>query len=222
MANNIQLGYAEFPFLTFTNEKNEPDGCLIRLFDEIITKNGYTYDAVSYPGKRLHENLKTGLVQVWMGIPQYAPKNETYVGDAVIMTIVLGVYHLQSTPQIEAKEELMGKSVVILNGYSYGGIKEYITNPRNRIEYYSIESREQARQMLASGRVDYLLDYKRPMDATFNGNELSALAYKELASWPCHFVVSKRTPGAKALIRLLDESYSRLKEEGKLNFDCDR
>ena len=194
----ISLGYIEFPPVFSTNEAGAPEGLLIDLAKMVIPKAGYRWTAHSRPTKRMATNIVNGDLDLWIGLstlPEF--KNTTLVGLPVVSTIELNAYWLGDKPAILTKEDLSGKQIITVHGFSYGGWVNYIQNPANNVTECRSFTHKQAVNMLKHNRCDYLLNYSGPMKNMLKQVPIDALNKSRVSTLEARFVVSKKTPNAQ-------------------------
>lgn len=214
-AETLRLGYIEFPPYTYTTESGEPAGLLIDLAKKIYPEAGFDFTATSYPVRRLANYIGSGDLDIWMGLktlPEFEGK--TYIGKAEIAELVLLSYTRGPKPPILKKEDLSGKSVIVMRGYSYGGWINYIEDPANKVNYINANKHDAAFKMLLAGRADYLLDYKDPSEKALETVKIPDLSSNLISSFPCYFVVSKELKNGQEVVDRLDKAYEKLKKKG--------
>lgn len=214
-AETLRLGYIEFPPYTYTTETGEPAGILIDLAKKVYPEAGLDFTATSYPVRRLANYIGSGDLDIWMGLktlPEFEGK--TYIGKAEIAELVLLSYSRGSKPPILKKEDLSGKSVIIMRGYSYGGWINYIEDPANKVNFINANKHEAAFKMLLAGRADYLLDYKDPSEKALETVKIHDLSFNQISSFPCYFVVSQKLKDGQKIVDRLDKAYEKLKKSG--------
>ncbi len=86
------------------------------------------------------------------------------MGDSVVANIDLRVYTVGSKLPIKIKEDLSGKKIIVMSGFSYGGWINFIDDPANNVSVHKTTDHMQALKLLHRGRKDYLLDYRRPIE----------------------------------------------------------
>lgn len=202
--HHLRLGYIEFEPYTYTDENGRPAGILVDLAADVYPKAGYTWEASSYPVKRLIEYLVSGELDIWMGLktlPQF--KGTMHIGNAIVASLDLNAYTVDNHPPVLKKEDLSGKSVIILRGYSYGGWVNYIKSPENKVTFIKANKHTSALKMLKARRADYLLDYQEPVDRALKDVSMPELKLNAISSLPCYFIVSgQRTDGPEIIERL--------------------
>lgn len=216
-ATTLRLGYIEFPPYTYTDDKGVPSGILIDLAKRVYPEAGLSFVATSYPVRRLASYIGSGDLDIWMGLktlPEFEGKS--YVGRSVIAELVLRAYARGKKPEIYKKEDLSGKSIIVMRGYSYGGWINYIEDPKNRVNHIKANKHEAAFNMLLAGRADYVLDYKDPSEKALQKIRIPGLSYNQISAFPCYFVVSKKHPEGRDVVERLDRAFEKLKKKGVL------
>lgn len=213
----LRLGYIEFPPYTYTNSSGKPEGILIDLAEKVFPEAGYEWTALSYPVKRMAEYLGSGDIDIWMGLktlPSFIEK--TYTGTEIIADLQLNAYTIGDKPSITKKEDLVGKSVIILRGYSYGGWVNFITDKRNFVSYIKANKHLSGLKMLKANRATYLLDYKEPVELAMDQIEISNLQNNKISSFPCYFIVTKQLPDGAEIVKKLETVFLEKKKNGLL------
>lgn len=207
-AEKIKLGYIEFPPFTFTDDAGKPNGILIDLANKVLPAAGYEYEAFSFPVRRLASYIGSGDLDLWMGLktlPEFEGK--AHIGETVIAELVLRAYTKGKKPPILVKEDMIGKSIIVLRGYSYGGWITYIEDPKNNINHIKANKHEAAFNMLKADRADYLLDYKEPSEMALQKVSIPDLEFNQISALPCYFVISKANPNGKKILDDLENAY---------------
>ena len=215
-AQTIELGYIEFPPIFSTNSAGKPEGVLIDLASKVIPKAGYKWRATSYPTKRMAEYIANGKLHLWIGLkalPEF--KGTTIVGDSVVVKITLQAYTVGEKASILKKEDLKGKSIIIMRGYSYGGWVNFIKDPASNVNFIQAASHVAAFKMLKAKRADYLLDYRLPSEKALEEVTIPNLKFNTIIAIPAYFVVSKKTPNAEEVLERMEAAYKQLKKEGR-------
>ncbi|GAB6098015.1 transporter substrate-binding domain-containing protein [Desulfatiferula olefinivorans] len=215
VAGPLRLGYIEFPPFTYTDGHDTPAGIFIDLANHIFPDAGLSFTAESYPVRRLAEYIGSGDLDVWMGLktlPEFEGK--AFIGKTPIAALVLRAYTRGKKPPIRVKEDLIGKSIIVMRGYSYGGWITYIEDPANQINHIKANKHEAAFNMLRANRADYLLDYKEPSDMALQSVSIPDLSFNQISALPCYIVISRSTPDGQNILDRLEASYHKLRQAG--------
>jgi len=212
---HLKVGYLEFPPM-YSTENGKPQGVLLDIGRTIFDELNFSYKETPYPTRRLFKALESGMADIWFGIRIPKLKASAVIGEQPIFTIQLNIYGLNETPAPSSKEELKGKKVVILLGYTYSDWGAYIRDKSNGVKYVEAKSHQQALRLLKTGRFDYLLDYRYPLDSALKKVPVENLTQKTIARLPVFIYVSRRAKSPVQLSSQLDSTYARLVEEGRL------
>ncbi len=220
----VQVGVMHFPpYFVVENNFKVLGGYFVDYVKMAFTKAGVEYEIKGYPAKRLYQNLGEGTVQAFVGligVPEYDGK--TLVSPEKIAEVVLEIYSIEvsnsNSPAIQSIEDLIGKSVIVINGYTYGGLKTFVDDPKNKITVMETSNYDSALSMLAAGRAPYMLGYKEVTDEALAVGKINRLKRFVIKILPIHVHVSKNTPQAQILLNKLDRAFIELKAEGKMPY----
>ncbi len=160
-------------------------------------------------------NLINGEIDLYLGPlrPAYEGFDEkVLVSEFPPVQIELRSYFLGDKPAITTKEDLSGKKVSIIRGFTYGGLINYILEPQNQVRYQEIKSFDQAVRLLQNQRVDYHLDYRQTGDEFVAQNRLPNLRQSTLFRVDLYFMVSRQHPQAELLLQRLQTGFLEIKE----------
>ncbi len=213
---HLHMGYIEFSPHYYTDENGAARGLLIDLIKSLAKEAGYTIDFHPYPANRLVKYLVEGDLDLFIGLktlPQFM--EATYMSDMAVGKLFMRIYSLNPLPNETHKEDLAGKRVLIIRGYSYGDWLQYIKDPANKVDIRIAETHLQALHMLSQRPIDYLLDYKLPIIHASQNTEVPDLFFNDIDSHELHIIISKKFPnGEKAMTVLEKAYYSLFPEEG--------
>lgn len=218
-AEALQVGYLEFPPFTFTNDEKKPDGIFVNITEHILNTAQLSYNIKKYPPARLYSDVAKGDVHIWPGIKGVpAHKDTTLASESTVFKITLNVYSIGDKSPIQSKDDLKGKNIIVLRGYSYGGLIKFLEDPNNNIQIKGkVNSHESAFKMLTKQRADYVLDYKYPSDKVLKNLDIPRLTHTTISVLPAQWIVSKATPNAEDVVKILDTTYQQLLQDGTID-----
>jgi len=213
----VVLGYVEFPPFTYTDSEGRPAGSLIEMVATVASNAQLALTLKAAPPSRLFPGIAAGTFDLFMGIttPQEF-QGTTLVGESVIARIELDAYAMDEVPAVRRPEDLAGRSVIVIRGYSYAGWRPFLTDPANGITLMEVDSAEQGLATLRSGKAQLFLEYTLPMKLALAGRALPNLKSSPISVVGSHFVVSKKTRDAAAVLARLEASFKHLRDAGTL------
>lgn len=218
-SQTLKMGYVEFPPMSYTDQNGQPAGHVMDIAIKSLEKAGFEWTAISLPAKRMAKSLAKGDIQVWLGLaslPQF--KGTTHVGKIVVERLILRAYTNGNNPPIREQKDLLGKTLLILRGYSYGGWITFIKDPANKIRHLEFDSHEGAFERLGklSKRIPeiYLLDYKHPSETVLRNLDLPDIRFNQISSLDMYFVVTRKMDSAKAVLDRIETAFQQLSASG--------
>lgn len=221
MAQNITIGYSDFPPFIYQDTAGKTSGFFLSPVLIILKEAGIdTVTNVKYisePNTQLIPDILSGKITLTLGLPGTpAFKDKIYVGTYPIVQIKINAYYIGEKQPITAIENLAGKSIIVIKGYSYGGMIEFLNDPKNKCVLKQAISHEEALKLLQTAKADYLLDYTAPINVQMETSSIAALRSTTLTSIPVHFIISKTVPDGEALMNKINEAHQALIQKGKI------
>lgn len=213
----VQVGYYEFPPHSYTDSRGRPKGAILQLSQRLLEHAGYRAELRSYPSARLYNALQDGSVHVWPGAPgKVELRGHTLETHTKLGEIVLNLYFRRDTLIPRLPEDLKGRGVIMISGYTYWQpVNEMLNDPQLGIEQHRTGTHTAALEMLQRRRGDFLLDYQTPVEQARRRLGMVELPYVELLRIPLKLIVSNKAPGAEALRDALDRAYAELQAAGE-------
>lgn len=209
-AEAVRLAYVEFFPYSYT-EDGKPKGVLIDAFIASAQKLGFSYTMEGPPVKRIFQGIAHGDYDVFLGVKTAeAFKDTTLVSDTVIARIELRAWAMGREPAVKVKEDLAGKSIITMAGYTYGGWRAFIDDPANKITRIEATTPAQALSLLKRDRAPVLLQYQLPMEQALAGEVIPELKSNLISSADLHIVVSKKMPDAAIFLKRLETAFREL------------
>ncbi len=142
---------------------------------------------------------------------EHTLETQTLLGE-----IVLNLYFRRDTLMPRLPDDLKGRGVIMISGYTYWQtVNEMLNDPQLAVEQHRTGTHTAALEMLQRRRGDFLLDYQTPVEQARKRLGMSELPYVELQRIPLKLIVSNKAPGAEALRDALDRAYDELQAAGE-------
>lgn len=208
----LEYGYPEQTARVFTTAQLQPDGNVPGFLTELLDRAGIPWHSTSYPAARLMRNLQSGETQLGLLVRNSLLNECCLYSKTSFWRDDLRVYWQGDKPAIVNRDDLKGKSVVGLAGFSYGGVVDFLKNPANGIDYSTAESHDSAFAMLKAGRADYLLDYSEPAEKeALIRTPLPNLHHATIDVLNVYLVLNKNYPQAQATMDMLERLHAELR-----------
>lgn len=213
----LEVGYFEFPGLTHTDENGKAAGLVNDITVKTLDHAGIRYRIRSYPAARFFNSFAEGDIHFFNGLSSIPIVQASAISSEIpLFPLVMNVYWVGDKPPIAKKEDLVGKSVILINGFTYKDWGAWIRDGSNNVTFYDTYTHLSSFKMLARGRADYLLNYRFIDDDVLAQYPIPDIRSKKLFEWQCYFNIQKDTPNAEALLKRIEGSYNELKASGKL------
>jgi ABC-type amino acid transport substrate-binding protein len=206
---------------TKLNERGEPDNPLLSLATALFTKANIPWRSQIYPASRLFKNLQDGSSQFSILVKVPALQECCLWSKKPVTSVEIRVYRLNHKSAIKTPDDLTGKTVITIRGYSYGGLRNFINDEKNRITNNESPTHAAAFKMLTSGRADYLIDYAGPAAEILASEAATGIQSDALLRQDVHLVLSKTYPDAAKVMAQLEsianglDSAAIIKNHGK-------
>jgi ABC-type amino acid transport substrate-binding protein len=199
---------------TRVKEGGEPDNPLLRVAGALFAKAGILWHGKSYPASRLFAYLQDGTVQFSMLVRVPALQDCCLFSKKPVTIAEIRVYRRAGTVPVKTKEDLAGKSVITIRGYSYGGLVNFLADERNRVTNNVTQAHVSAFRMLESGRADYVIDYSGPANEVLATEPIAGVSFDVLTRQEVYLVLSRTYPDAQAVMDRLEAIVATLDVEG--------
>ena len=201
----IEYAYpSQSVWTTRRDAKDEPDNPLLRLATVLFRQANIPWHGVGYPAARMFENLRNGKSEFSMLVKDPALQACCLVSRKPVASTELRVYARVSAAAIRTRDDLVGKRVITILGYGYGGLLKFVEDQKNGIVNQVAETHESAFAMLERGRADYLMDYAGPSTEVLAAHPVKELKYEVLDRLEVHLVISRKRPDAPQLMARLE------------------
>ncbi len=205
----LTFGYIEFAPFYHTYPDGQGRGPFIDMARKLGDAIGYDIKPVSLPPKRAVKLVGSGEVDFWFGLATNELYNDNvYISKNPIDHLELRVYSIKPMGKFNGREDLVGKSVVILRGYTYGGLRDFILDPKNEIYAVQVSSLAQGLKVLEVRELDYILGYTRPVSEALQEYALSNIDSRIISSLDIHMTLHKDIDNSKKLMEELEKFQS--------------
>lgn len=189
---------------TRTNKQGEIDNPLFRVAAALFAKADIPWHGKSYPAARMFKYLQDGSAQFSMLVKSPLLQDCCLLSRKPITTSEIRVYHLGDKAPIHNLNDLVGKRIISIHGYSYGGLLGFLSDERNHITNNLALTHPAAFRMLAQQRADYVIDYAGPAGEVLADAPLPGVQWEVLSRQEVHLVLNKNYPDAARVMARLE------------------
>lgn len=201
----IEYGYPDQSiFIATINDKGQPDTPMTHVAKAIMERAGLSWHATPYPAKRLFENLRSGATNFSILVRASSLKGFCIFSKKPVYSTNLNVYYIGDKPPVTSREDLVGKEIITLRGYSYGGLLKFISDPAHKIVNQEAGTHKAAFEMLKGKRADYLVDYASAAGDILAESPVSGIRSNPLSRLDIFLILSKHYPNAEKLMGKLE------------------
>lgn len=182
----------------------QPANPLFRVAAAIFAQAGIPWHGKLYPAPRMFKYLQDGTAQFSMLVKAPSLQECCLLSSKPISFAEVRVYHLSGKPPVTSREDLPGKKVITVAGYSYGGLLAFIADQNNHIANQSAQTHLAAFRMLANGRADYVIDYSGPAGEILAEEPIADIHSELLSRQDVYMVLSRSYPDAAKVMGRLE------------------
>lgn len=212
----VRVAYVEFPPITYRTAEGEPAGEFVEITKKVAAEAGYELEFLYLPVARTYLYLKDGTVDLWLGLSA-----TPVLKDAVLeswtspIPVELSAWYREDTEPLEHMDQLHGSMVILIGGYTYGGLRYWLEDQPD-IRITEAPNHRSAVDMLKRKRGDYLLDYRQPVREILTHPSDAIIRESEVRSRNSAWMISLANPRAAILREAFDDAYLRLAERGEV------
>lgn len=215
-SRTIRIAYTQFPPIEYQDENGQAAGSLIEMTRKVAREAGYEPEFVLLPISRIYLYLQNGNVDLWPGLTDI-PALEGEVLESWVSPLVtqLSAWYLEGTAPLEHFDQLNGKTVIAIGGYTYAGLIQWLSGS-DSIRVTEAPNHRAAIDMLRRGRGDYVLDYHDPVQVLLNTMPDHNVRESKIRERDAAWLFSLAAPRAAILRDAFDDAYLRLVERDEV------
>lgn len=212
----VRVAYVEFPPITYRTAEGEPAGEFVEITKKVAAEAGYELEFIYLPVARTYLYLKDGTVDLWLGLSATPVLKEAVLESWISpIPVELSAWYRQDTELLEHMDQLHGSMVILIGGYTYGGLRYWLEDQPD-IRITEAPNHRSAVDMLKRKRGDYLLDYRQPVREILTHPSDAIIRESELRTRNSAWMFSIANPRAAILREAFDDAYLRLAERGEV------
>lgn len=211
----LRVGYVEFPPYEYRDANGHAAGTFVDMTRQVAEEAGFDLRFIYVPVSRAYLYLRQGEIDLWPGLTDIpALSDDVLESHTHPLAVQLDAWSTEANAPIQQFEDFYDKSLILIAGYTYGGLDGYLeSHPRIRVT--RAPDHRAAVDMLTMHRGDYLLDYQPPVEDILRREPGVHLQYSRIRSRTGAWLFSRANPEAEAIRRAFDDAWLRLVSRGE-------
>jgi polar amino acid transport system substrate-binding protein len=206
----LRVGYVEFPPYEYSGPNGEAAGSFLDLTRQVAAEAGYDVRFIHVPISRAYLYLRQGHIDLMPGLSNIpALRGDVLESKTHPISVELSAWSTSANPPITRFEDFYNKSLIVISGYTYGGLDDYLKQ-QPKITVIHAPNHQSAVEMLKLNRGDYLLDYRPPVELVIQREPLVRLQQSDIRSRTAAWLFSLANPDAGQIQRAFDNAWLRL------------
>lgn len=202
--------------MEFRNADGEPDGIYIEMTRKVAEEAGYEPEFIHLPVGRIYLYLKNGTVDLWPGLTGIPTlRNDVIESWISPVPVQLSAWYIKGTPPLRHFDGLRDKVVILISGYTYGGLRQQL-EAMGDVQVTEAPNHRSGIEMLKRDRGDYLMDYRPPVVDILTDPSDRLVRESEVRTRNSAWLFSLANPRAAQLREEFDNAYLRLAERGEV------
>jgi polar amino acid transport system substrate-binding protein len=201
MAAPVKMGAPFFPPYAYFDIDGNLTGIWYEQLAPVLARAEIDYKPVNVPIKRFYSAVATGKVQL-SALPLNMPGMEdVLLSEKPFSKFDLRVFWLDGQQHIDSLSQLAGKKVLLIGGYSYGGLLRDALPEEQRDNFKTVANQAIALKAMLSKEADYVLGYWAMMSYLQKNYPQVQLNNHKVAEIPVHFAIHNSAGDAQDMMR---------------------
>ena len=157
----LEYSYPKATVWTMKKDKNGiPYTPLVPYAKELFKRAGIEFSAKAYPAKRLFKNMASGKLNFSMLVKAPILSECCLFSKKPIVSFPIKAFYRYGNPPIKSKEDLLGKNLAMIHGYTYGKLRKFVENNEIKSRIRSATDHRDLLMLLINRDVkEYAIDY---------------------------------------------------------------
>lgn len=206
LAIENKLGTPFFPPYAYFDIDGKLTGLWYQQLAPVLAKANISYKPTNVPIKRFYSSVATGKVQL-SALPEGMPGMENVLlSSKPFSKFDLRVFWIDGDAHIDSLEQLADKRVLLINGYSYGGLLRDAVPESSRGKFKTVANQGIALKALMNDEADYVLGYWAMMSYLQKNNPEVQLNNHKVAEIPIYFAIHNSVGDAEDMMRRFEQA----------------
>ncbi len=212
-SQTLEYAYPNGSVWTMKRDENGvPYTPFVPYVQELFKRAGLPIAIRAYPPKRVFRNVASGKSQFSLLVKAPALMDCCIFSKKPITSIAIKAFYRKGNAPILSKDDLLGKKIAMVHGYSYGKLRQYIEGHENKTKIRSARDHGDVMfGILSRNKEEYAIDYgpvaKEVLRELPRLKHLPAVSIEEntLFEIDVFLILLKSYPNAQALMSRLED-----------------
>jgi len=212
-ASEMNVAIIHFPPYYICDGSKPVGGIYVDLLRVVLDTSGIKHKLECFPPQRYYYNISEGNSPLTINIKG----SKELEGKVIYSSLALPGLELRaykannSDESISKKEQFIGKKIIVVRGYNYGGLLKYLEQPENKIDLVIAPSHLAGFKMLKAKRGEALLNYRHSAEDVSKETNIENIEYGVLYKLDGYFILNQNYPDAEQVMRKIETAYLSLK-----------
>ena len=214
----LQWGFVYMPPLASLGEDGQAQGTLADIMAGTSLHSGIAYEPQEFPNARAIYSLNAHKVNFAIGVKSLVKNPNMFVFSAFpVATMQLIIVWRQGTERVSSVDDLEGKRLVLLTGYTYAGLRtKFEKIAKSAIE---VETHDRAIGALKLKRGNYALLYETASTYSIALGKQLDFETQVVSEVDLYFTLNKTVPDTEQLMQRLEAGFLSYQTLQKISTD---
>jgi polar amino acid transport system substrate-binding protein len=202
----LQWGFVYMPPLVYLGKDGQAQGTLADIMAGTSLHSGIPYEPLEFPNVRAIYSLNQQKINFAIGVKSLVNNPNMFVFSAFpVAKMQLNIVWRKGTEAVSSIEDLEGKRLVLLAGYTYAGLRpKFEEIAKSAIE---VETHDRAVGALKLKRGNYALLYKTASTYSIALDEQLDFESLTVSEVDLYFTLNKTVPDAEQFMQRLEAGF---------------
>jgi polar amino acid transport system substrate-binding protein len=214
----LKMVFFNFAPFYWVEGNQPPQGLYIELFNQMAERAGFRPEVQELPTARARAALIDGSADVML-TNNTAPELQGKIlsSPEPIDRLITEAYAIGSDPGIRSQADLAGKSVIMQQRFSHGGLRGFVDTAANQVTVAGEAPNPIAGlRMLLAGRAPIYIQYRNLFDSAVREVRPTAdIKRSTINEIPVFINVTRARPDAQQVLDQLVRAVTELRQEGR-------
>jgi polar amino acid transport system substrate-binding protein len=205
-------GFSQFMPFIYANAAGQPAGPFAEKVMSTFAHANIDIQGLYTPKRRANRIINQGIIDFSTGAMEALDNpDDFYISRTAMQKIDLRFYWLGEKKPVTGAADLQDESVILITAFQYGGLRDFIENPINKVVLAAdVEDHQRALSALLLNRGDYLLGYHTPINSIKSELNVQSLHSHSIQQIEIFFFIHRSVKNGQQLMDRLEVAHAEL------------